>query len=92
MQRLSDFLASSLKKEETLQAELVDLRCAMHKAADSLAAEKDLEESRTGLTIRIAMPSAVLAFTNYPAVLVRRCIGIAMAVLDVAYIREGIHF
>lgn len=48
LQRLSDFLTSSLKREETLQAELVDLCCAMREVADSLAAEKkDLEESRT---------------------------------------------
>ncbi|KAB1226872.1 hypothetical protein CJ030_MR1G002655 [Morella rubra] len=93
LQRLSDSRASSSKREEALRAELVGLRRAMREAADSFAAEKrSLEEARTGLTLRVAELSAVPAFPGDPAVLARRCIGVAMAVLEVAYLREGSRF
>ncbi|KAB1223696.1 hypothetical protein CJ030_MR2G011691 [Morella rubra] len=93
LQRLSDSRASSSKREEALRTELVGLRRAMREAADSFAAEKrGLEEARTGLTLRVAELSAVPAFPGDPAVLARRCIGVAMAVLEVAYLREGSRF
>ncbi|KAB1226839.1 hypothetical protein CJ030_MR1G012143 [Morella rubra] len=93
LQRLSDSRASSSKREEALRTELVGLRRAMREAADSFAAEKrSLEEARTGLTLRVAELSAVPAFPGNPAVLARRCIGVAMAVLEVAYLREGSRF
>ncbi|KAB1216611.1 hypothetical protein CJ030_MR4G025772 [Morella rubra] len=93
LQRLSDSCASSSKREEALRTELVGLRRAMREAADSFAAEKrGLEEARTGLTLHVAELSAVPAFPGDPAVLARRCIGVAMAVLEVAYLREGSRF
>ncbi|KAB1223229.1 hypothetical protein CJ030_MR2G002971 [Morella rubra] len=48
------------------------------------------KEARTGLTLRVAELSAVPAFPGDPEVLARRCIGVAMAVLEVAYLREGV--
>ncbi|KAB1219227.1 hypothetical protein CJ030_MR3G001290 [Morella rubra] len=93
LQRLSDSRASSSKREEALRTELVGLRRTMREAADSFAAEKrSLEEARTGLTLRVAELSAVPAFPGDPVVLARRCIGVAMAVLEVAYLREGSRF
>ncbi|KAB1216315.1 hypothetical protein CJ030_MR4G003061 [Morella rubra] len=93
LQRLSDSRASSSKKEKALRTELVGLRRAMREAVDSFAAEKrGLKEARTGLTLRVAELSAVPAFPGDPAVLAHRCIGVAMAVLEVAYLREGSRF
>ncbi|KAB1205586.1 hypothetical protein CJ030_MR7G017758 [Morella rubra] len=87
------FCASSSKREEELQAEAVELRLAMCEPADSFIAEKKgLEESRTGLTVRVAALSAVPAFPDDPVVLACRCIGVAMAILDIAYMRERSHF
>ncbi|KAB1223852.1 hypothetical protein CJ030_MR2G009205 [Morella rubra] len=84
---------SSSKREEAFQTELMDLRRAMREAAGSFAAEKrDLEESRTALALRVAELSATPAFPGDPAALARKCIGAAMAVLEVAYLREGNRF
>lgn len=56
------------------------------------AEKKDLEETPTGLNLRVAALSAAPAFPDDPAILVRRCIGAAMIVLEVAYKSEGSRF
>ncbi|KAB1226489.1 hypothetical protein CJ030_MR1G014071 [Morella rubra] len=92
LQRLSDSCASSSKREEALRPNWWAF-AAMREAADSFATEKrSLEEARIGLTLLVAELSAVPAFPGDPAVLARRCIGVAMAVLEVAYLREGSRF
>lgn len=53
MERLSEFHASSVRKEEVLQAEMTEIRRAICEAADSFTAEKkSLEESHNGLSLR----------------------------------------
>lgn len=90
LQHLSEFLASSSKREETLRAEVVGIRCAMREVADSFATKKkNLEEIHIGLSLRVATLSVVPAFPDDPAVIARRCIDATMAVLEVAHMDEG---
>ncbi|KAB1222349.1 hypothetical protein CJ030_MR2G025523 [Morella rubra] len=76
-----------------MQAEVVDLCRAICEVASSFAVEKrDMEEACTGLTLRVATLSAVPAFPGDPTALARKYIGVAIAVLEVAYLREGSYF
>lgn len=90
---LSEFRSSSSKREEALRAKVMEVRRAMHEAANSFAAEKrELEGSRTGLSLCVAKLSTMPAFPGDLVVLARRCIGVAMAVLEVAHGNERSRF
>ncbi|KAB1206155.1 hypothetical protein CJ030_MR7G014300 [Morella rubra] len=92
LQRLSEYRASSSKREEALQVELVEVHRAMREAADSFATEKkNLEESRTHLSLSLAQLSVMPAFPGDPEALARKCIGAAMAYLHLAH-EEGSRF
>lgn len=73
-------------------AEVVDICRVMREAADSFATKKNIEEIHTGLSLHVAILSAVPAFPDDPVVIARRCIGAAMTVLEVAHMDEGRSF
>lgn len=69
---------------------MVELRRTIWEATDSFAAKKkSLEECRTSLSLYAAKLSTDLAFPDDLAVLARRCIGVVIAVLEVAHREEG---
>lgn len=93
LQRLSEYCASSSKRKEALWAELVEVRHAIREAADSFAVEKkNLEDSRTGLSLSFAQLLVMLVFSGDPVALARRCISRTMAYLQTAHDEVKSHF